>query len=293
MGPSELTIVLLSAALHAGWSVAIKGSRDSVVFNLLQSAIASATALALVPFLDLREIPQSVWQIAAATGVAHALYLYWLSRALETADISLVYPIARSTPALMPLAAIPLLGESISWQGAVGISTVVAGMWLVSASSLTSVRSLLRPGLGFAYLTLATTIAYGLFDKAAMTRLDAATWTSPIPRPIFYFFMLYLASSSFYVPLALWSRGTSRIAEIATGEWRSLLMAVVISLASYGFILEALRTAPASYVVAVRQSSVLFVLVLSVVRLGERPDRKRVLGAGLTVAGVALIAAAP
>jgi drug/metabolite transporter (DMT)-like permease len=67
----------------------------------------------------------------------------------------------------------------------------------------------------------------------------------------------------------------------------------VISLASYGFILEALRTAPASYVVAVRQSSVLFVLILSVLLLRERPGPARLLGAGITVAGVAVIAMAP
>ena len=292
MGPFEITIVLVSAALHAGWSVAIKGSRDSVIFNLLQSAIASAAAIALLPFVDLREIPPPVWRIAVMTGVAHAFYLYWLSRALETADISLVYPIARSTPAFMPLAAIPLLGESVSWLGALGITTVVAGMWLISVAGRVSLGSFLRPGLGFAYLTLATTVAYGLFDKTAMVHLHAATWTSPIPRPIFYFFMLYLASSVFYVPLALWRRGTSRIGEIAVTEWKSVLAACVISVASYGFILEALRTAPASYVVAVRQASVLFVLLLSVVRLGEQPSWERVLGAGITVTGVALIAVA-
>ena len=38
---------------------------------------------------------------------------------------------------------------------------------------------------------------------------------------------------------------------------------------------------------------VLFVLVLSVRQLGERPGRPRILGAAFTVAGVALIAIAP
>jgi len=290
VAPFELTIVLLSAALHAGWSIAIKSSRDSVTFNLLQSGILCATTIALVPLVDLWEIPAPVWRITAMTGVAHALYLYWLSRALETADISLVYPIARSTPAFMPLVAVPLLGESVSALGGLGIVTVVIGIWLVSLGGRIQLRSLLQPGLAFAYLTLATTIAYGLFDKVAMTHLDAATWTSPIPRPIFFFLMVTLASSVYYVPLALWRRGTSRIGEIWVTEWRRLFLSASISLASYALILEALRTTPASYVVAVRQSSVLFVLILSVVLLRERPGPARLLGAGITVAGVALIA---
>ena len=289
MGPFELTIVLASAALHAVWSVAIKGSRDTVTFNALQCGVASAAALALLPFVDLAEVPPVVWRITAMTSLAHAFYLYGLSRALESAEISLVYPIARSTPAFMPLFAIPLLGESMSWVGALGIATVVSGMWLVSAGDGLRLRAFLQPGLGFAYLTLAATVAYGLFDKAAMTQLEAADWTSPIPRPIFYFFMLSLATSVWYVPLATWRRGTSRLREVASKEWHVALLACAISAASYGLILQALETAPASYVVAVRQSSVLFVLVLGMLRFGERPSLMRVAGACSTVAGVALI----
>ena len=45
-----------------------------------------------------------------------------------------------------------------------------------------------------------------------------------------------------------------------------------------------------SYVVAVRQMSVLFAVVLAAVAFGERPDRPRLLGAAATVVGVALIA---
>jgi drug/metabolite transporter (DMT)-like permease len=289
----ELAIVLLSALLHAGWSVAIKGSRDGLSFNLLQTLVASAVAVALFSAVDLDEIPSALWPIVAATGVAHGLYLYWLSRALGEADISLVYPIARSTPAVLPLLAIPLLGETLSLQGALGIATVVAGMWLVNVGLALGWRAFVAPGIAFAYLTLATTVAYGLLDKAAMAHLDAATWTSPIPRPIFYFFMLYLASAFVYVPLCLRRQGIHALVSTARGEWKSAGVALAVGLAGYGLILEALRTAPASYVVAVRQASVLFVLALSVLRLGERPGRVRVVGAVLTVAGVATIALAP
>jgi drug/metabolite transporter (DMT)-like permease len=292
VGAAELAIVLVSAGLHAFWSVAIKGSGDSVVFNVLQSLLASALALALLPFVELRELPPAIWPLVAGTSVAHAVYFYGLSRALEEADISLVYPIARSTPAFLPLAAVPLLGETISLAGALGIGTVFAGMWLVNVGRRLDWRAFFQPGIAFAYLTLAATVAYGLLDKAAMSELEGAAWTSPIPRPIFYFFALYLGSALLYVPLGLWQRG-GRLVSIARSEWRGVVVAVAISIASYGLILEALRTAPASYVVAVRQASVLFVLAISVRRLGERPGPARAMGALLTVLGVGLIAVAP
>jgi uncharacterized membrane protein len=47
-----------------------------------------------------------------------------------------------------------------------------------------------------------------------------------------------------------------------------------------------------SYVVAVRQSSVLFAVALSMLFLRERPSRVRLLGALATVAGVVLISVA-
>lgn len=295
VGTVELAIVLLSAGLHAAWSVAIKGSGDTVVFNVLQCLLASVVGLgvfALVGSDDWGALPLAIWPVIGATSVAHALYLYWLSRALESADISLVYPIARSTPAFLPLVAVPLLGETISLAGGAGIATVVAGMWLVNVGNRLDWRAFAQPGIGFAYLTLVTTVGYGLFDKAAMGHLEAATWTSPVPRPIFYFFVLYFGSSLLYVPIALWQRG-GRVVEIAKSEWRGVTFALVISVASYGLILEALRTAPVSYVVAVRQASVLFVLGLSVFRLGEQPGARRVIGAVFTVVGVAMIAVAP
>jgi drug/metabolite transporter (DMT)-like permease len=69
--------------------------------------------------------------------------------------------------------------------------------------------------------------------------------------------------------------------------------ALAASLLGYGLILEAYKTAPASYVVAVRQVSVLFALLFAVVWLRERPDRRRVIGAAATVVGVALISLMP
>ena len=69
-----------------------------------------------------------------------------------------------------------------------------------------------------------------------------------------------------------------------------VLGAVLIGVVGYGLILEAYRTAPASYVVAVRQLSVLFAVGIAVFFLGEKPGGRRIAGAAATVAGVALIA---
>jgi drug/metabolite transporter (DMT)-like permease len=287
---SDLAIVLVSALLHAGWSMAIKSSSDSLVFNMLQAVVTGAVGLGLLGAVDLSTLPAGFWQILGATGIAHALYFYWLSRALTEGDISLVYPIARSTPAFLPLLAVPLFGESITLGGGFGIAIVVAGIWLMNLQRGFQWRGFKQPGLIYAYLTLMTTVAYSLTDSRAMVLLDGAAWTSAIPRPIFYLFMLHLASTILFVPLVLMRASPAAIAKVARTEWPKIALAIVIGIAGYSLILQALRTSPASYVVAVRQSSVFFVLALGVIRLGERPSGPRVLGATFTVAGVALIA---
>lgn len=293
MDSVDLSIVLASSLLHAGWSVAIKGSRDALTFNMLQAVASAAVALGLLAAIDLPALPSSFWLLLAGTGTAHAFYLYWLLRALAEGDISLVYPIARSTPAFLPLAAVPLLGESVSLAGGIGIATVVAGMWLVNLQPGFRFGGFRTPGLTFAVLTLGTTVAYSLCDARAMVLLDGAPWTSPVPRPIFFFFLLHLGAAVLYIPLVLRRTPRDVLATVARKEWRTALLALGIGVAGYSLILQALRTAPASYVVAVRQSSVFFVLVLGVLRLGERPGTPRVLGATLTVAGVVLIGLAP
>ena len=50
------------------------------------------------------------------------------------------------------------------------------------------------------------------------------------------------------------------------------------------------RARVVSYVVATRQSSVLFAIAIGAVRWRERPSRLRLLGAFATIAGVALVA---
>ena len=286
----EIGLVVASALLHALWSVFIKDSGDPLAFNLLQKVAPLSGTLFLIPWLPLGEIPAPVWGLLALTGVVHGFYFYWMSRAYEAGDLTLVYPIARSTPALLPLVAVPLLGESISPGGAVGIAVVVAGIWFVHAGRGLVWSSFGGAAAGFAYLTLLTTVVYSLTDKAAMTGFAAVPWSSPVPRALVFCLFLTTASSVFFVPLVLRRRGLRVLHGSTRGDLGRAVLASCISMLSYGLILKALETAPVSYVVAVRQTSVLFALVLGTLWLGERPGWSRVLGGAATVAGVALIA---
>jgi drug/metabolite transporter (DMT)-like permease len=286
---TAIALVLASALLHAAWSASIKQSGDPLCFNLLQLPLLGVLLAALLPWVSLADVPPRVWLLLPATAVAHAAYVYWLSRAFEHGDLSLVYPIARSTPALLPFVAVPLLGERISAGGAVGIAIVVGGVWLVHGASRWTLRDLAQPAARYAFLTLGATVAYSLTDKAAMASLASGPWRAPVPASLFYFVLLSAAYGAVFAPLVLWRRGAAAVRAAVGANLRAATLASLVSMASYTLILQALGTSDVSYVVAVRQTSVLFAVAIATYWLGETPGWSRIAGAVATVLGVALI----
>jgi uncharacterized membrane protein len=187
---------------------------------------------------------------------------------------------------------VPLLGESLHPVGALGIAVVVAGIWLVNwgAPGAGAALRFQSPATRYAFLTLAATVVYSLVDKAAMATLTRSAWPSALPRSLAYALLLFAAHAVAFTPIVLRARGVAVLSEVAGHDLARATGAAAISVIGYALILRALETSPVSYVVAVRQSSVLFAVGLSALWLRERPGRPRVLGAVATVAGVALIA---
>jgi drug/metabolite transporter (DMT)-like permease len=285
----EITLVLLSAFLHALWNLSTKGSRNPLAFALLLYVVAAVGLVLVAPWVAWGEITAGVWVYAIVSSALHALYFYWLTRSYQHADLSVVYPIARSTPAFVPFLAIPLLGERLSLLGAGGIAVVVAGIWLVHAEGFRW-KSPRDPGVRFALLTLTATVVYSILDKEGMAHFSRAAWSGPIPRAIVYYLVVESLSLVVFVPVAWQKLRGGVVPKVARAEAGTVLRAAVFALASYSLILEAFRTANVSYVVAARQVSVLFAVALGMFWLGERPSRVRIAGALATVVGVAMVA---
>ena len=131
MSPTAVTLVLLSAAIHVGWNYLTKSSESPRAFSLLKGTVMVGITLAVLTRIPLRSIPTEIWLFVLASGVIHAVYILALSTAYETGDISYVYPIARSAPALVPIAAFLVLGETISLRGGLGIIVVLGAVFVL------------------------------------------------------------------------------------------------------------------------------------------------------------------
>lgn len=290
MSPRELGLVLLSAVLHAAWNVAAKRHSEPAAFLFLMIGLTATCAVCVLPF-----VPVAVWSSPIAlwlawSSVLHGLSYIALARAYESGDLSVVYPISRSTPALVPLFAVPWLGERLSLVGVLGIALTLIGMWLVQTGGAFRRAAFYNRASVWAYVLLLITTAFSILDKRIMGLLSAMPWESSLPRAVVAYLLPTIGAALVVLPYALKTLGAPKLQAIARARSGWVAGAGLATFVSYALTLEALRTAPVSYVVAVRQCSVLFAVALAVWALREQPTRGRVLGALGTVTGVAVIA---
>jgi len=291
MSLTSLLLILLSAAIHVGWNLMTKSSSSPKVFSALKGFPFMVMGILTVSILGLEAIPPGVLRIALVSGVIHAVYMYALSTAYEDGDLSLVYPIVRSSPAFVPLAAWLFLGETISFQGFLGIAIVVACILVLQLRSADSIgfNALWtnRDNL-WAFLALAMVVSYSLVDKEAMVRFrDADALVPNLRGPVF--FILLASISSLILNLLLVATGTRGFGTVLTREWKRILIASLGMMLSYSLILNVMQSEKVSYIVTLRQSSILMATILGWLVLKERHGRYRFTISIIMIVGFALV----
>jgi drug/metabolite transporter (DMT)-like permease len=271
--------------MHAAWNALAKRGHNQFVF--LWSSVSLATLL-LLPLgllrLPAESAPLRGLPFVAASVVIHALYFYALGRSYRHGDFSRVYPMARGLGvALVPLLALPLLGERLSWLGALGVGLVVLGivaLSVVPAGSVASVAGGRGAGTAWALVTGLTIAAYSLVDKAGVARLH------PMP----YIALMGLGLSVLLAPVVLADRAA--LGHEWRLNWRTILVASAMNLTSYLLVLFAFRLSKVGYVVAARELSILFSAFVGSLWLREGRLTPRLAGASVVLAGVVCIALA-
>jgi drug/metabolite transporter (DMT)-like permease len=286
MPAAALVLVLAAAVFHSCWNALTKGARDQFAFLCLAVGVASVAFLPITLWwLPPGGVPAAAWPYVIATIVLHALYFWALGRSYRSGEFSLVYPVARGLGvALVPVLAALLLDERPSAVGALGIALVVVGIialqWVGRTRSSEHARLTLGPGTGWALLTGLTIAAYALVDKAGVSRLH------PVP----YIGLMFVGSLLLLVPAALTDRG--RFGQEWRTNWKSILVASVMTLTAYLLVLFAFRLSKAGYVVAARETSIVISVLIGRLWFGERGLAPRLAGAALVLAGVACLALA-
>ena len=283
-GPA-IALVVCAAVLHAIWNALAKRADNQFVF--LWSSVSLATLL-LLPFglarFPLESAAAAGLPFVTASVAIHALYFYALGRSYRHGDFSRVYPMARGLGvALVPVIALPVFGERLSWLGALGVGLVVLGIAALSVTP-SAVPASAAKGIGagtaWALVTGLTIAAYSLVDKAGVARLH------PMP----YIALMGLGLSALLAPVVLADR--SALAHEWRRHWRTILVASAMNLTSYLLVLFAFRLSKVGYVVASRELSILFSAFIGSLWLREGRLAPRLAGASVVLAGVVCIAVA-
>ena len=297
MSSLAIILVLLSASIHVGWNLVTKSSASPLVFSLLKGSILMLLAVIILPVIPLHSIPTDVWAYVAFSGVIHAVYILALSTAYETGDMSYVYPIARSAPAFVPIAAFLTLGETISLRGCLGIAIVVTCVLLIqlrvgAGSELKRLWvSLKQRDSRWAFTTLGSVVAYTLVDKAGMVTIRGVTEiTRGMHAPIYFMLETVVCYLLFWVYMACFHKLS--IVPIWKLEWPRAVAAAIGTMASYSLILHVMQTEIVSYIVTLRQSSVLMAIVIGSIALKEPYGRHRFISAIGMLIGFYLVATA-
>ncbi len=297
MTPMAIVLVLLSAAIHVMWNLYTAASDHPKTFSMLKGVVLIAITLLALPIIPLRSIPPEVWSFIMVTAPVHAMYIFALSTAYETGDISFVYPIARSAPALVPVVAYFALGEHISATGILGITIVVICVFLIqlrgeTGSELSRLsNSLKQRDSIWAFVTLGAVVTYSVIDKAAMVKFGRVTRiASNMHGPIY--FMLHISLTYILFSMYMILKGEVSAIHVNRVEWSRAMIAGLGTMASYSLILHVMQTEKVSYIVALRQSSVLLAVLAGWIGMKEPYGRLRVLVAVVMLAGFYLVATA-
>ncbi|MBK1713033.1 EamA family transporter [Rubrivivax gelatinosus] len=275
MSFTVLALVLLAAALHAGWNAIVKGARDTLLTTVMVAVCSAAIAALALPWLA-APAPAS-WPFIAASTVLQVGYFVLVARAYGAADMSLAYPLMRgSAPLLVALASAAVLHEPLSPAAWSGVTLLCAG---ILALALVGSRGAQRAGLGYALLNALVIAAYTLIDGAGVRRSGA---------PLAYTLWIYLLTG---LPLTAWAllrRRPGFVAQLSK-HWRVGLAAGAATIASYALALWAMTQAPVAVVAALRETSIVFAMLISGLVLKERLGLARVLAGCAIVAGAGVL----
>jgi drug/metabolite transporter (DMT)-like permease len=282
MNLTVFLLVLAAACCHALWNFFSK--KASGDFTILWYGLA----LVNIPLLVF-----ALWDIftagidprglvpAGISALAHCGYFFTLSyNYARGGGISTVYPLSRGAGVLgTVLLAYFIFSEPIRPAAAFGITAICSGIFAIAFAKNGNEGRRLQPCL-IALATGLCIVAYSLADNQGVRFI----------KPLVYNTILNCAA---ILPLVRLAHPGGRAAawKLVRAHIRETLIIGVGCTGTYLLILSALRFERASYVIPLREFSVVIASLLGFIFLREKPAPLKIAGIILITAGILLIKA--
>ncbi len=275
MSLDVIALVLLGALLHASWNALVKAGTDKQLGSTMVALGAAVASLACLPLVPLPRI--EAWPYVLGSVSIHFCYYQLVGAAYRHGDIGLVYPLMRGVaPLLVASTSGVLLDEALSTLMLVGVMTISAGVLTLAFESRHGSRRAMGLALANAFVIAAYTYVDGMGARVAGNPITYTLWICILP-PIPLFAVAFL------------TRGVGPVVAHVRQTWLRGLFGGAASVASYGLALYAMTRAPIAAVAALRETSILFALLISVFILKETASKWRYLAGAMIAAGGLLL----
>ncbi len=288
MSLTVILIVLISTFMHAGWNLLarVNHAERAFYYKMLVLTLIVGFIPAVWSELAARSMTTTAWWCVLGSGICAALYLFFLARAYETSDFTIVYPVARALPVIFVAMIDVARGRELTSFGWLGIFLVASGVILVPQQSFLDIRlrNYLNKASLWMLLAALGTVGYTLLDKIAAEVVQQG------PDTAARYGYFYFAISFFpYVGFMKLSRDPER--RDNPKDWKLAIPATIFGFGAYWLVLWAYQLSPyASYIVAFRQFSIVIGAILAFIIFKEHGVVVRLTGALLIVVGLIFIA---
>ena len=271
---SVFIIVLFAAFLHALWNAIVKNGSNTLLTTIIITMMGSIIAVVLLPFCKSPE-PVSFIYIGISV-ILQVLYFFLISYIYQRCDMGTAYPLMRgSAPLITAVIGSAFLGEIMSMKAWLGILFISGGI-----ISMVFFNNNAEHNKNWLALLNAVVIAtYTIIDGIGV-RLSFA--------PLAYILWIMLFQGIILTGIQC-IREKNALLSYLQQYWHLGVIGGIGMMGSYGLALWAMTVAPIVLVAALRETSILFALIISVLILKEKITNAKRISALFIFCGVIMM----
>ena len=271
-----LMVVLLAALMHAFWNSLISHASDKGLFTL---ALHVCSAVLAIPLLIWIGLPSALsFPYVAASILLHGLYIFVLTKVYAKSAFGPAYIVMRGmAPVFVLLISLVFLQESFDQASSIGLAFLTLGILFLINTYQSHGSGVLRWGqMKFAVLNAGVIAAYTVVDGAG-ARVSGNPLAYVLLSAVFEPILVYVLAYRQQTP-QLWAFSKANAGLIVLGS--------VISVTGYAMVLWAMTVSPIALVSALRETSVVFAMLISIFWFKEGRFKPAAISTLLVLVGI-------
>jgi drug/metabolite transporter (DMT)-like permease len=274
MSPAVVGLVLFAGALHAAWNAVLRGGADRLWSVTIMSFATTVVAIPLAVVLPLPASPS--WPYLLLSSCLQVGYSVFLVYAYGQGELGRVYPIVRgSVPLLVTLGGFLFAGQHPSAVSLLGVVLVALGIMSLALGR----RRATAKSVVLAFITGLFVASYVTADGIGV-RVAGDPWAYAA-----WIFLIYGA----LMPTTFMAVRGRLALEVLSAETLKALAGGVISLIAYVAVILALALGPIGPISALRETSVIFAVLIGRIFLGEALTMRRLAACAVIAFGASCL----